>query len=783
MSVSNTAGRIRLSLTMLLATAAMAPTLAAAQTDNAASATALEEIVVTAQRRSENLQTVPVSVTAVTPDTLEKRGVTELADITAVAPSLQIGGDNTFSIRGIGTLAFSNTVDSSVAIAVDGVNLGRPALGGALFNDIAQVEVLNGPQGLLFGKNASAGLLNVTTVRPVLGQVSGRVDAEYDHRKPPSGGADGVITRGVLNIPLGQKAALRLNASYSDQDGLTKINGPQPNGNDNFDRKYGGRAKLLIEPTDDLAVYVIGEYAEEHGVATLFDNTYRSLGAGSINAGPLAADKVVAGPRNFYAGSDGGSFRDLTTKGLQGEVSYSFANGLQLINLAAWKGYDLNQNLDVDHTSSNGANVNRNRAGYDQFSEELRLALPTENRLTGQVGLYYFYSKAKSDAQVAGNNYVPSFVLPNFPFCVGATTLGAPPAACPGSNSYFLGNDHRYSLNTESYAAFGQFTYALSEPLKLIAGARVTRDDLSIDLVQNTGKYFVRLGAPGVYDQDNGNTNVSWKFGAQYQSSPDLMLYGFYGRGYKGPGFNDNGANPLAPLQVRPETNNALELGVKSSWFDRRLVLNASAFHQKFKDYQTQAFDPVLASFIVQNAAELKSQGVELTAMARPVRGLTLDLNATVLDSKFGDFPGAQCYQGQTTPSCATTGAFNAAGSTTPVSPKFTGTAQITYEWALASDISAFVSGNLYHRSSVNYSASQAPGTALGAIDILGLNAGAQFPSGFKASVFCRNCTNKIYPASIGADTGDAFNGVASYTQRFDYNSVRTVGVQASYAF
>lgn len=744
----------------------------------------LEEIVVTAQRRPESLQRVPVSVTAISGDTLVNRVINDLTDVGTAAPSLQVGNDKTFSVRGIGTLAFSDTIDPSVAISLDGVNLGRPALGGTLFNDVAQIEVLNGPQGLLFGKNASAGLLNVVTVRPEIGATSGSFSAEFDSRDTPDGDAQGWITRATLNAPVTEDSALRVNLLYSDQEPITNLVGTEPAKHDTFGRQYGVRGKYLWQPSDELSVYVIGEYGEEHGIATYYDSTYRSLGAGSGNTAPLAANGIAAGPENFAWSADGDLYRDLKVMGLQSELAYTFANGLRLVELAAWKGYKQATALDSDYTNFDGASINRSRARYEQFTNELRLELPTMDKLEGQAGLYYFQSNIELTSLLAGNNYLPDFLLPNFPFCVGAAAQpGAPPPACSTSNSYFLGSDRDYELDTRSYAAFGQFTYEAIDELKLIAGGRVTHDELSIDLAQNYGAYFFPLGIRGTFDDSTDNTDFSWKLGAQYQVTPALMIYSFYGRGYKGPGFNDNASSAIAPLRVEPETNNALELGLKSNWFANRLTVNVSAFLQKFDDYQTQSFDQGSGSFIVQNAARLTSKGVEITALARPFAGFSLNGAATFLRSEFDDFPGAQCYPGQPLPSCAADGTFNAAGLTTPTAPKFAGTLEAAYERSIADAVVGFVSLNYYHRDAINFTVNRAPEAGIGAIDVLGANVGVSFRDALRVSIFCRNCSNEIYPLSILPEYGDSVMGIGTYLQRFGNNSVRTLGVQFSYSF
>ncbi|MEO7465608.1 MAG: TonB-dependent receptor [Sphingobium limneticum] len=762
---------------------AMAPN-AYAQTEQFAEGVA--EIVVTAQRRAERLQDVPVSVTALGGDTLKSRNLNDLSQVALAAPSLQVGNDNSFAIRGVGTQAFATTIDSSVATALDEVNLGRPFLAQGLFNDVERVEVLNGPQGLLFGKNASAGLLNVVSTRPKIGKFESETNLELNNRDTP--GSDeqawSAIARQTVNIPVGQSGALRINGTYSIEEPGTYFAGTGGARNDLDRKQYGARVKYLQEIAPSLELYVIGEYAESHGVAGIYDRTYRALGANSVNAGPLAASGIVAGDRNFTFAGDGGYWRDLKLGGAQASLAYTADNGIVVSNIVAWKFYNFDSQLDTDFTNSNGANINYSHADYDQFSNELRVALPADSRLTGQAGLYYFHSTIKQRSQIAGNNYLPDFLLPSFPFCVGATAVpGAFPPICSTSNDYFLGRDNSYRMKTDSYAGFGQLTFALSDQFKLFAGGRVTRDEISIDLDQNRGAYFVTLGVPGAIVESYSNTDFSWRVGGQYQVTRDAMIYGSYGRGYKGPGFNDTGATANAPLVVLPEKSNTAEIGFKTSWFNRRLVVNASAFHTKFDNYQTQSLDTQLQSFIVQNAASVISKGVELTVNANPLRGLSINGSATFLSSKFDDFAGAECYPGQATPSCATTGSFNAGGRRTPTAPKFTSSIQAMYEVQTDGFIHPFIEGNWYHRSAINYLINGAPGATVPMLDLIGASAGVRLDNGMRLSIFCKNCTNEYNPNFIGLDAGDAIQGIASYQQQFGFDSVRTIGANIQFRF
>ena len=742
----------------------------------------IQDIVVTAQRRPERLQDVPISVTAVTADALVSRGLNDQTQITLAVPSLQLGKENNFTIRGIGTLAFAGTIDPSVAQSIDDINIGRPLAAPSLFYDVSQVEVLNGPQGLLFGKNASAGLVNIRTTQPELGVYGASFNLEADSRARPGDNGQGAIARATLNAPVGQDAALRIATFYTYQDSLTQHVGGQAPYDDNL-HQYGVRAKFDYVPATGFYLRTQGDYSESHGISGYYDGTFRSLANQSVNIGPLAQDGIIAGPTNLVAAADAEAYRDLKNGGAQATVGYLFDNGWGISNIVGWRFFKIDQQIDGDTTSQNAANLNHNVTRYDQYSNELRLTLPEKSRLTGQAGLFYFHSKIDTFLEIGGSNFFPSFLLPQFPFCVGAVAQPGSPPNCNVSNDYFLGIDKNYALKTDSYAGFGQLTYSLTDKLRIIGGARVTRDEISIDLRQNQLRnYFAPFASRQVYNQDYSNTDFSYRVGGQYNLTSAIMAYATYARGYKGPGFNDVGITATSDLTILPETSKSFEAGIKSTFFGRRLLFNISAFHTKFDNYQTQSFDPVVRTFIVANGASLTSKGIELNTTVRAIRGLTINGAATILDSKFDDFPGAQCFPGQATPSCATGGSFNAGGQRAPSAPKFTSTIDATYEHGIGEGNFAFVSGNWYHRSSINFLVNRAPGAEVGAIDVFGANLGVR-GTNWRAAIFCKNCTNKVYPNYIDLESGDSIAGRASYVQTFGYNSVRTAGLQLGFNF
>jgi iron complex outermembrane receptor protein len=754
-------------------------------------ATAPGDIIVTAQRRSENVLKVPVSVTVVGAEQLLQRGANDLTSVTKLAPSLQVQQDNTFSVRGVGTATFANTVEASVSQVVDDVVLGNREYAANAFYDIARVEVLNGPQGLLFGKNASAGLVNITTNKPKLGEMSFNADGELVQRARPGDDGTGYQIRSTVNMPVGANAALRLNAIYSDQDPITVSNVNPAVRNDLGLKNLGLRAKFLYEPTENLSVYLIGDYNRQRGITGRYDITFRQFGPGS----QYPARGLVAGRDNLNYATEAPNYRDSDTGGLQANIGLTFDNGMELTSISAWKRAKTDFQFDSDQTPFNFFSFNSSNQKYDQYSQELRLALPSGNQLSGQFGLYYYRSIGHNRGFRGGNNGLPNVVAAGFPFCIGATVTAGPPPACGVSNRSFLGQDFQYRLQNDSYAAFGQLGYQLTDTFKLSAGARLTYEKAQIYLRENSGNYFVTLGVKNnLTDQSTDATDLSYKVGFDWQATPDLMVYGFYGEGFKGPGFSNTAPALNANLAVRPEISRGGELGIKGKALDGALTFSVSGFYTKFYDLQVQAFVQALRTFVLGNAATATTKGIDFSFQARPFEGLTLSGSASYADAKFDDYPGAQCFPTQTTGGCKAdinsslpgfVGTFNAKGYQLPLSSKFTATLGAEYATPISNGLEAQFGVGYYHRSSLSAGIG-APFT-IPAWDTIDLRAGIKADH-WTISLFCKNCTNAIRPISIGSDGGDANPvGVAppvlTLNQRFSFDSVRTVGVRAGINF
>ena len=740
----------------------------------------LEVILVEAQRTTQNLQEVPVSVQMLSGDDLKNKNINELTQLSLLAPSLQIGQDNTYAVRGIGSQISTGTTDPSVAIAIDGVSLGRNTLAAVPFNDIASVEVLNGPQGLLFGKNASSGLVNITTTRPQMDENSGKVSLEYNMRPTVPTDAVGTILNGTVNLPVSDNSALRINAHFSDQESLTQNVFPSESKVDPDIQKSSVKAKYLYED-GPLSIYAIADYTKNTGNGERFARTYRTVAPESETLPFLEADNIVAGPENFLLNADGEHFGEIEIGGVQAEISYSLDNGMDIVNIAAYRYSESDRSIYGDFSAKVDQVVNTNQTDYDQFSNELRLIFPETDSYSGQVGLFYFNSTQDINAilEVVGP---PPFVAIGFPFCIGAEISGPPPA-CPYSNDVFLGSDSITKFEQTSYAAFGQFDFYLSDKLTATAGARLTKDEVDTDVLQTQLNYFVPIGGPrGNFIDSVDNTNLSWKLGLQYQSTNDVMFFGSVGQGYKGPGFNtDNLGIPEVPFAVQDEVSTTIEVGLRSQLMDGNVIFNATLFNTDFEDYQAQSFNLIAQGFILQNAATVQSRGAEVAIKALATDNLTFSWDLALLDSTFDEFLEASC-----TPDSLQCGPddrfFDASGFATPLSADVTSSLQANYEQELTDSMYGFVNASMYYRSELNYGIGS-PQRTVGSATTFNISMGVVTDSHWRVSLFCNNCTDEVIPTSIAFDPGDNNDGLASTRQSWGLNSVRSIGIAVSKSF
>jgi iron complex outermembrane receptor protein len=646
-------------LQVLAGVAGMAMMAAAGQV-HAQEATALDEIVVTAQKRSENLQDVPVSVTALTADQLKDQRVGDVLALSGLSPGLQIKTDDNAAnprifIRGVGVNDFNPATASAVGVYVDGVYVASPLAQMAGFYDLQQVEVLRGPQGTLYGRNTTGGAINVTTKKP---SSTPEGDLAIDY-----GRFNSLNVQGGFGGPIDDTLTFRIAGLYDKSDGYT-LNRLTGNKGNDADRK-AVRGALEWKPDDKLTVDVSASYSKSSGGSILTYN--RSLVAQTAEAASTADPDPtygyifckpayytsgqctnVAGYANTSDNKYEGDYRfegkDIVKLfGATSAISYDFG-GVTLFSIT---GYQQAKRDDYEETDANPISIFDARyiAKQDTTSQEFRLQSNGATGLRWVAGLYAARDNLDNDS-----HYNVLEVL-RVPDPVNNPT-GMDPANSVGVFGWPL---HQ---KTTSYAAFGQMDYDLTPKLTLTGGLRWSQDKKTFHYVSD-----VDYGLLTLFEYDNQKTfsSISGRLGVRYALSDDANVYATYNRGTKSGGFfSGQTTDPRDLGPYKDETVDAYEIGAKSEFLDRRLRVNISAFYYDYKDLQvyTQVQRDGLPVQLFTNASKARVYGGEAEIEARPVTGLSLTLGASLLSAEYKDFlsfedpslPPAD-YSGNTLPS------------------------------------------------------------------------------------------------------------------------------------
>jgi iron complex outermembrane receptor protein len=717
--------------TATCASAADADPLPLRERDDSAS---VASVTVSATRRNASLQSVPVAVSVLDGDALNNANRTSIDSIVQEVPSVtfrQQGGnkDSTIFVRGIGTISTSPGVEPTVATVVDGVVLARPGQATLDLLDIERIEILRGPQGTLFGKNASSGVLNVVGRRSSQ-ESSGFVDAAWyeGNEKRVRGYLNGAIQPGVVS---GSVTAL-----YADYDGnISNVHagGDKLNG---YDRK-GARARLDITPDRDLDIALIADYLRSNSSPTF--TAYKSTSA-AFNAGIAP---VLAAAENRQVSTDIPSAIRDTNKGLSAQVDWRHG-GYTLTSITAVRDWDNTQNTSTS-AIGNAAEVTRITAAYPatrdigsvqfkQASQELRLASPREQFAEYVVGAYYLHGKDREVYQRIVNS--------------GAAI-----------------NTGRadYGVKSDSYALFGESTLNFAPDWRAIAGARWTKDELSYDHARTS---TLAVAFPGVQPatRNAGSTSedgYSGRLGLQYDLSKSVNAYATYSRGYKGPAYNVF-FNMLDrdTLALKPETSDSFALGLKASDFERKLTANVAVFHTRYSDYQANFYDTVAGAVVTRliNAGDVSTRGVELDVNARPTRELTLSASLAYTDATIDSF---NCPP-------AATASCNLNGQPLPFSPKWKSFTRANYGLPLESGWIADFSADYSWQAKTQFDLFQSADAIQGAYGVINASIALSSPvSGWRIALVGKNLANKSYATNLVTSTGYVTRAVPRDDQRY----------------
>jgi iron complex outermembrane receptor protein len=700
-------------------------------------------IVVTAQKRVERLQDVPISIAVVSNATLEAFSMNEANDLQHLVPGLTLvnaaGTRNAgFFVRGIGTTSFSSeSIEGSTAYVLDGVVLGQSGASFADLPDIERIEVLRGPQGTLFGKNSSAGVINVTTIEPTdvfSGKLSATWASPNNERR----------VAGYISGPISDDAGFLLSARVNKRDGYIENvhDGRRFNDRD----EWGMRGKLKLVPSDQLQVMITGDYYKREAACCIW--TIRNTGPIvspteqlQLNAG------ITFGRDNNKQNIDGDVFSNNIISGVSVQADYDLGDGYSLTSITAGRRYRSFDGLDSDSMPFDILNVNFADFRQKQVTQEIRLTSPAGRAVDYVLGLFYF------DGEV---NATSTQRFPTLPFP-------------------FLNKTAETIASTRNSAVFGQANFNLSDKFRLIAGARWLEEKAEASRDRHDFLFDLR----NFSEASKRDTAVLWRAGAQYDFSKDIMGFATVTRGYKGGGYDTNiGLSNLPDVQPERPTNT--ELGLRMAFPAQRIILNATAFHTDVDGYQTAARDPGPPPVTHIFNGDAKTRGLEFDLHWRPLdeSNWTITGSGAYVDAKWGTFTNAPCHATQTAAEGCVDGQQDLTGTQLPFSAKWSGSLASSYATQVRSDIDLVFNLGVNYRSDVHFGAPAATqqGYAL-------VNASitlAQAYGKWRVSLFGKNLTNKRYSL---VDFATPIIAGGSYSQFVPYEAQRIIGISAEVGF
>jgi iron complex outermembrane recepter protein len=729
----------------------------------------LEAIVVTANKRVEKLEHVPMAISVLTDEIIERNNVRDIADVINLSPALSITygstpANNGINMRGIGTTSIGIGVEADVAVIFDDIPIGMQVKAFQDLADVQRIEILKGPQSTLFGKSAIAGAVYITT-KPVIGPLAGRASTLFtsDRERRYS-----VSYGGEVNEKFGFRFAASDNDYPGNVNNLTtgqKVNGAQ------------GKtfmAKLSWHPTPNIDIDVSPRYNKtDTNCCVLVLTSFNPLqGALLSNIAQLPAGTLLNGitpsADNRNIRNDAFTGQSSTAKGGGIKGMYNFENGAQLASISSIDRYDANDTRDQDFVDvptllyypfANGQAANVN-AGYIQYGEfkvnsrtqEFRLTSPDAGPVRYVGGLWY----AKN---VIDRHFIRGY---------RGIALTTP-------TQYFTST---YNINK---AIYGQATWDFAKDYSVLAGLRYNREESG---------YAFQTGAPPPGDfvptatfgsKGNTESSTTGKLSLQHQVNQEVMVYAMGSTGYKGLAYDltsSLNAATAAQQPVKSETAKTFEFGLKGNFLDNRVTVNLAAFTSRFRDYQQNSggYLPGTTTYVTRlnSVGGVQTKGIELDLSALPMPNLLINLSAAYTEATITEFPNAPCYNVQGSPN----GGFNSAcrladpnyggqnvqdlaGGRMPSAPRVKASLGGQYDFILPGmSFNAFVTGSARYQSEVLTNLNQDPSLAVPEFTIMNLGLGIRDKKDkYKVTFFVNNVFDKHY-----ANTG--FTGAGSWSAR-----------------
>jgi len=688
-----------------------------AQTSADDQSAGVQDIVVTAQRRSESLQRVAAPIVAVTGDQLLANGVTTAADLSKLTPALtitpSIGGYTQVNIRGVGTFSANSYAEQAVAINLDGVYLARPASISGLYYDIDRVEVLKGPQGTLYGRNATGGAVNIIPKRPVF-EDGGEINLEMGNYKE-------IKAEAAINLALSSTVAFRLAGQTVSHDGYLS---------DGYDDEKGQalRGQLLFKPSNDFSILFAADYYRQYGMGDesvpvpFVDPNNKWLGPSDprVNARLAAAGLPLVNNDGYVNNHYWGASATIEWRTSLGTLTVIPAYRRTKLDFLTYPAFPLADQENAKQTSL-----------------EARFATDESKPLRAVLGAYYF---RETNDSLLSFNLGPTYGIQDLPI-----------------------------LTTNSYAAFGQATYDLTHRLRLVGGIRYTKErkrqdgtrtgplpDVPADL------YPVVCSAPATIDLSNlacvapvsgrdSFSKVTWKAGVEFDLAPASLLYANVATGFKAGGFYAS----LAPNTYGPERLTAYTIGSKNRLFGNILQINIEGFYWDYRDQQISFSNPVLpsgVSVITQNVGQSRIYGADVDLVFSPSPRDQISANIQYLNGKYTDFRYQQTsLLGSPLTACAVSGpesgfySIDCSGHRMIQTPRWSGNVTYNRRFDLGNGGTILAMASVRFSGARNLDTSYLPGLTQDAYHVENLSLGYQTPDhALTFTAFVNNVGNQV---------------------------------------
>ncbi len=755
-----------------------------------ASEARLEEVIVTAQKREQNLQDVPMAITALGREFLQDNEINSVEDLTKLVPSMRFSpGDdpsnNSIRIRGVGTDVFSIAVEPNVSVVVDDVPVARTEMASFEFADLERIEVLRGPQGTLFGKNSTAGLIHVISRDPAPEfEAFTRISAEDRDNFP----GHQIKTQAGLSGPITDKLGMRVTGFYKQIDGhlIDTLQGENlPN-----TEMFGGRIKLLWDSGDDLVVRLNLEQQHSNGDSVPF--TYRSASPQKT----ANSQEVPYGEENRTTKTLGNNIADNINGGVTLKVDWDL-DDYTLTSVSGWRGFEIDRNIDLLELDGDKYNVTYNggERKIETLTQELRLTSTGSDRLEYTVGALYFSNRTYNfferyvediPVEAVFNTVSPQDIPPQLQL------LGLVPGGSLTQYGLTAG-----TARTENLGVFAQGTWHMTERWHLTAGARYIIEELTANVrrfqytdLDLSGARIAenRVNIPKAEVDDRAVTGT---LSLQYDWSDSSTVYTTISTGYRGGAFDFANSDLVTAFSnpVDPEKALAFEVGSKSRLLDDKLELNIAVFSTIFKDFQAQVIevgDESSTNLVpstqirLDNAGELETRGVEIEFKAKPLASLFLTGSLLYNKAVFNEFV-SQCFTGQRPGESGgrdvngdgTCDNQDLAGKSLPNAPKWSASLTGRYEHALNADGSiAYAQMTSRWQDDVQFTTVQHPLTIQEAYSITDLRFGWRDSGGqlelaaYVNNVFAQHYVVSFFPLSVDNSREDVTHTIPAGADR-----------------